>query len=94
MYFLLQKVLIFSLEMACKNCFIYDEIKIKLHSKVGFFKKRKDLVLFLLNVVLNIKDLFIDHCKCDGENICQPCTMGEIFNEKMVDEIYKKLFKL
>ena len=72
--------------MACKNCFIYDEIKIKLHSKVGFFKKRKDLVLFLLNVALNIKGLFIDQCKCDGENICQPCTMGEIFTEKMVDE--------
>ena len=87
MYFLLQKVLIFSLEMACKNCFINDEIK--LHSKVVFFEKRKDLVLFLLNVVLNIKDLFIDHCKCDGENICQPCTMGEIFNEKMEYEIYK-----
>ena len=78
--------------MARKNCFIYDEIK--LHSKVGFFEKRKDFFLFSLNVVLNIKDLFRDHCKCDGENICQPCTMGEIFNEKMVYEIYQKLFKL
>ena len=73
--------------MACKNCFIYDEIK--LHSKVGFFEKRKDLVLFLLNVVLNIKDLFMDHCKCDSESICQSRVMGEIFNEKVAQEIYK-----
>ena len=73
--------------MACKNCFIYDEIK--LHSKVGFFEKRKDLVLFLLNVVLNIKDLFMDHCKCDDENICQSCVMGKIFNEKVAHEFIK-----
>ena len=77
---------------ACKNCFLYNEIN--LHAKVGFFETRKDLVLFLLNIVLNIKDLFIDNCKCDGENICQPCSMGEIFNEKTVYEIYKNCLNL
>ena len=77
---------------ACKNCFLYSEIN--LHAKVGFFETRKDLVLFLLNVVLTIKDLFIDNCKCDGENICQPCSMGEIFNEKTVYEIYKNCLNL
>ena len=65
---------------ACKNCFLYDEIK--LHAKVGFFETRKDLVLFLLNVILNIKDLFIDNCNCDGKNVCQSCHMGDIFDEK------------
>ena len=77
---------------ACKNCFLYSEIN--LHAKVGFFETRKDLVLFLLNVVLNIKDLFIDNCKCDSENICQPCSMGEIFNKKTVYEIYKNCLNL
>ena len=77
---------------ACKNCFLFDEIK--LHSKVGFFKTRRDMVLFILNVLLNIKDLFMNNCKCDGENICQPCNMAEVFDEKTVYKIYKNCLNL
>lgn len=46
---------------SCKNCFLCDEFK--LHSKVGFFESRKDMVVFILNVILNVQKYFIQFCK-------------------------------
>lgn len=74
------------------NCFLFNEYK--LHAKIVFFGKRQDMLIFILNVILNIKNYFLDHCKCNGENICQPCEIADIFNEETTYKILKNCFDL
>ena len=61
----------------CKNCFIFDEFKLR--SKIGFFETRQSMVVFILNAILNIEKYFLDFCKCDGENVCAVCDCAEMF---------------
>ena len=77
---------------SCKNCFLFDEYK--LYSKVGFFERRQDMLIFILNVILNIRKYYFEYCKCDGENVCLPCQTAEIFNEETVNKIYKNCLDL
>ena len=76
----------------CRNCFLFDEFK--LHSKLGFFEIRKEMVIFMLNVMLNIHKYVLDYCKCDGETICLSCEIANIFNEKITYEIYKNCLNI
>ena len=53
---------------SCKNCFLADEEK--LENACCYFVSRHSLVLFLLNVILNIQKMWFEFCTCDGKNIC------------------------
>ena len=77
---------------ACKNCFLFDEEK--LHGEIGFFEKRRDMTIFMLNVILNIQHFLMDHFKCDGLKICLFCKIADIYKEKTVYEIYKNCLDL
>ena len=61
--------------VACNNCYFFDQIK--LHANVGFFKARKHMVIFILNVLLKIEKLYFDFCECEDEKICYPCQFRE-----------------
>lgn len=61
---------------ACKNRFLFDEEK--LHGEIGFFEKRSDMTIFMLNVILNIQHFLMDHCKYDGLKICLVCKIADI----------------
>ena len=74
-----------------KNCFLYDQEK--LENGCCFFKDRHSLVLFLLNVILNIQDHWIKFCKCDGKNICLPCQ-ANICYHKYQYTLYKNCLNL
>ena len=54
----------------CKNCFLFDEEKLEI--ACCFFTERHSLAFSLLNVVLNIQKMWLQFCKCDGNNICLP----------------------
>lgn len=58
----------------CKNSFLFDEEK--LENAINFFENRRSLVHFLLNVILNIQEIWLKFCKCDGVNICLPCQVN------------------
>ena len=77
---------------ACTNCYLFDQVK--LHAKVGFFKARKHMVVFILNVLLNIENLHFDFFECDNENICYPCFMADIYDEEQVYSVYKNCLDL
>lgn len=77
---------------ACKNRFLFDEEK--LHGEIGFFEKRSDMTIFMLNVILNIQHFLMDHCKYDGLKICLVCKIADIYKEKTVYEIYKNCLDL
>ena len=64
----------------CKNCFFF--YKEKLENAVNYYgHPRRSLVLFLLNVILNIQEFWLDFCKCDGTNICLPCQANICYRE-------------
>ena len=71
---------------------MFDEFK--LHSKIGFFETRKEMVIFMLNVILNIQKYVLDFCKYDEETICLPCEIAGIFDEKVTYEIYKNCLNI
>ena len=57
--------------MACKNC-LKDNEELFNHS-TSIFKSRQSLVVFLLNVVLNIKDLWESYCY--SEKVSEKCSL-------------------
>ena len=57
-----------SQQQQCKNCFLFDEVK--LENAFNQINERHSLAFFLLNIILNIQEIWIDFCKCDGKNIC------------------------
>ena len=63
----------------CKNCFLFDEEKIE--NAVNYFDHRRSLVLFLLNVILNVQEIWLEFCKCDGKNICLPCQANICYRD-------------
>ena len=76
----------------CSGCFLFDEFV--LHSRVGFFESRKEMVIFMINVIMNIQNYANNCCKCIGQKLCLPCEVAEIFQEKVTFEIYKNCFNL
>ena len=83
----------FRKKMTCQNCF---------KDKVDAFEKatcqfncRRSLVIFLLNVVLNIKDLWIHYCFCDKIDVlsCSICQFWVVYLNDEYD-IYENSFNL
>ena len=64
---------------SCNNCFLFDADK--LHAEIGYFKRIRDMVVLILNVILNIQEFFIEYCKCGGENICLVCEIEDMFKK-------------
>ena len=54
------KLVFFLEKMSCKNCLQNDEESFERSTCI--FRSRWSLVIFLLNVVLNIKELWEDYC--------------------------------
>lgn len=71
----------------CKNCFNSNQRKLNLafESCEG---RRQDLVVFILNIILNIEKYFIRYCTCKDEKICLVCETA-IFFKDMQFGIYK-----
>ena len=79
--------------MASNNeCFLSDDFNF--HAKIGFFESRKEVVVFMINVILNIQKFIVDFCKCNDKTTCLPCEIAESFNEKLTYEIYENCFNL
>lgn len=75
----------------CKNCFLFDNKK--LHSKVGYFDTRRDMFVFLVNVIMNIKVHNLQFCKYN-RTICEPCKIADIFKEEITYKLYENCFNL
>ena len=52
------------------------------------------MVIFILNVLLNIEKLYFDFCECEDEKICYPCFMAGIYDEDQVYNVYKNCLDL
>ena len=77
--------------MVCKNCFQEDNEMFKYNCNV--FKDRHNLVLYLINIVMNIKEIWMDFCKCIGEEICLVCQ-ANMFYKKYEHTIYRNCLNL
>ena len=70
--------------MACQNCFVNETEKFQKTTCV--FKSRQPLVLFLLNVVLNIEKFWADFCyRTDSKLICFICQMRVFYLNDQYD---------
>ena len=79
--------------MSCQNCF---KDKIDAFEKATcVFSSRRPLVIFLLNVVLNIKDLRDHYCSCEKSCIssCLVCQFQLLYLNYDFD-IYENYFDL
>ena len=77
--------------MVCKNFCLFDQEKLEI--QCCFFKDRHSLVLFLLNVILNIQKKWMDVCWCDGSKICLVCQSNIVYREYQY-VIYKNCLNL
>ena len=70
--------------MAYQNCFVNETEKFQKTTCV--FKSRQPLVLFLLNVVLNIEKFWAGFCYCtDSKLICFICQMRVFYLNDQYD---------
>ena len=51
------------------------------------------MLVFLLNVIMNIKVLTLQFCKCNRV-ICEPCKIADIFKEEITFKLYENRFNL
>ena len=65
------KLVFFLEKMSCKNCLQNDEESFERSTCI--FRSRWSLVIFLLNVVLNIKELWEDYCYY--EKLSEKCSV-------------------
>ena len=79
--------------MSCQNCF-KDNID-AFEKATCVFSSRRPLVIFLLNVVLNIKDLWERYCSCEKSCIspCLVCQFRLVYLNDDFD-IYENSFDL
>ena len=65
--------------MACKNCF-KGNVDSFMKATCQFYSRRS-LVIFLLNVVLNVKDLWEHYCFCNkvGVLTCSICQFQTVY---------------
>ena len=85
-FFLLEK------KMAYKNCFKDNE---ELFAKtVTEFEGRCSFVVFLLNVVLNITEIWERFCKCEKISDCCLVCEFRITYKKYQYDIYKNLLNM
>ena len=79
--------------MTCQNCF---KGKVEAFEKATFqFNSQHSLVTFLLNVVLNVKDLWDQYCFCDKVSFlrCSVCQFRTVYLNNEFD-IYENSFDL
>ena len=79
--------------MTCQNCFKDNVDSFK--KATCQFQSRRSLVIFLLNVVLNVKDLWEHYCFCDNVGVL-PCSVCQFRTVYLNDEydIYENSFDL
>ena len=80
--------------MTCENCF---KDNVEAFEKTSCqFKSRRPLVIFLLNIVLNIKDLWGRYCFCVKKVGVLPCSICQFRVVYLNDEynIYENSFDL
>ena len=77
--------------MVCKTCFKFD--KDVFEHRCTIFENWHSLMLFLLNIILNIKKKWEEFCICDGINICLVCQLNTHYF-KYEHIIYKNCFNL
>ena len=79
--------------MSCQNCF-KDNID-AFEKATCVFSSRRPLVIFLLNLVLNIKDLWERYCSCEKSCIspCLVCQFRLVYLNDDFD-IYENSFDL
>ena len=78
--------------MACKNCF-KDNEELFIQTTTTF-KSCWSLVVFLLNVVLNIKDIWTRFCKCEKVSVyCLACQFRITYKNDEYD-IYENSFNM
>ena len=65
--------------MVCNNCLKCD--KNYFEYKCNVFDNRHALVLFLINIVMNIQKLREEFCTCDGVEICLVCQANLHYNK-------------
>ena len=79
--------------MTCQKC-LKDNVE-AFENATYQFHSRRSLVIFLLNVVLNVKDLWESYCFCDKVSFlpCSVCQFQAVYlNDKY--DIYKNSFDL
>ena len=70
--------------MTCQNCFkdnvdAFEKVTCQFYSRVS-------LVIFLPNVVLNVKDLRDHYCFCEKQVDVLPCSVGQFRAVYLCDE--------
>ena len=79
--------------MTCQNCF---KDNVDAFEKATFqFYSRRSLVILLLNIVLNVKDLWEQYCFCDKVVVllCSVCQFRAVYLNDEYD-IYENSFDL
>ena len=82
---------VFEKKMVCKNCLKLAKDYFKY--KCNVFENRHSLVLFLLNIVLNIQKKWEEYCTCDGVEICLVCQTN-MYYSKYEHTIYQNCLNL
>ena len=78
-------------KMVCDNCLKFD--KDCFEYKCNVFENRHVLVVFLINIVMNIQKLWEEFCMCDGVEICFICQANLHYN-KYEHTIYQNCLNL
>ena len=75
----------------CKNC--HHNEKSKFDEPTCVFSCRRDLIIFLLDILLNIKKNWWQFCRCELSIECRVCEFKRLYaNDKYV--IYRNCFNL
>lgn len=66
-----------SLVTCDNNCYLVDSMKI--HIKFSFYETRQKLVLFILQVLLNIQKYSHEFCTCEQDFFCRTCAIAQTY---------------
>ena len=66
-----------SLVTCDNNCYLVDSMKI--HIKFSFHETRQKLVLFILQVLLNIQKYSHEFCTCEQDFFCHTCAIAQTY---------------
>ena len=78
--------------MSCHNCF-KDNAE-SFEQATRYFRSRRSLVILLLNVVLNIRDLWEQYCYCEKVSVqCSACQFRAVYLNDHYN-IYENSFDL
>lgn len=66
-----------SLVTCDNNCYLVDSMKI--HIKFSFHETRQKLLLFILQVLLNIQKYSHEFCTCEQDFFCRTCAIAQTY---------------